>query len=219
MNALRKDLPAVPRRMQNLRIEERGYPVPWFVLWIDGKPDFRVIDTPKFHRALKYGNCWLCGEPVGALKTFVIGPMCAVSRTTSEPPCHHDCAVFAATACPFMILPKAKRREANLPEHNPVAGYHLDRNPGATCLWTTRTFKPFRPQQGGSGILIEVGDPVTAEWYAGGRLTSARTVLESIGSGMHHLWTMARNEGIEAMVELENCYARLMPLLPGAHAA
>jgi hypothetical protein len=216
MIELRKDLPPMPKRMRGLHIEARGYPVPWFVQWIDGKPDFRVVDSSKFVKALKHGNCWLCGEPMGVLKTFVIGPMCAVTRTTSEPACHHDCAEFAATACPFMILPKAKRREANLPAHAPIAGYHLDRNPGATCLWTTKTFKPFNPQQGGAGILIEVGEPVTVEWFSGGKRAGADPVMESISSGLHHLWRLARQQGIDAMVEFENCYARLMPLLPAS---
>jgi len=115
-----------------------------------------------------------------------------------------------------MILPKAKRREANLPAHAPIAGYHLDRNPGATCLWTTKTFKPFNPQQGGAGILIEVGEPVTVEWFSGGKRAGADPVMESISSGLHHLWRLARQQGIDAMVEFENCYARLMPLLPAS---
>jgi hypothetical protein len=31
---------------------------------------------------------------------------------------------------------------------------------------------------------------------------------------MHHLWTMAREQGVGAMVLLENYYARTMALLP-----
>jgi hypothetical protein len=198
--------------MRGLAIEERGYPVPWFVEWIDGKPDFRVIDSDKWTQAIRFGNCWLCGQPTGKFKTFVIGPMCAVNRVTSEPPCHLDCAQFAAMACPFMILPRAKRREANLPEHGKAAGFHLDRNPGATCLWTTTTYKPFRTNEGVAGVLIALGDPAAVEWYSQGARCSREPVIESIDSGLHFLWDMAKAEGIEAQVKLENCYARAMAL-------
>jgi hypothetical protein len=206
--------------MRTLPIEARGYPVPWFVEWIDGKPDFRVIDTAKFLAALKFGNCWLCGEPTGKYKTFVLGPMCSISRTTSEPPCHHDCATFAAMACPFMILPRSKRRTANLPtDFAEPAGIHIDRNPGAMALWTTTSFKTFRAGgTGGSnpGILIRVGEPMTVAWYSLGALCGRGPVMESIESGFHHLWDLAKGDGIESMVELENQYARMLPLLPAA---
>jgi len=92
----RKDLPEIPPRMRLLPIESRGYPVPWFVEWVDGKPDFRVMDRRKWGLAVRFGNCWLCGDPVGVRRTFVIGPMCGITRTTSEPANHHECASFAA---------------------------------------------------------------------------------------------------------------------------
>ena len=43
MTALCKDLPPLPRRFLGLPIDDRGYPVPWFVHWVDGKPDFRLV--------------------------------------------------------------------------------------------------------------------------------------------------------------------------------
>jgi hypothetical protein len=215
---LRPGLPPVPRRMQTLPLNDKGYPVPYFVEWIDGKPDFRVIDRAKFARALK-GACWLCGEPVGKYKTFVLGTMCTVTRTSSEPPCHLDCATFAAMACPFMILPRSKRRMANLPADKvEPAGFHIDRNPGAMALWTTTSFKPFNAREAGGrpGILIEVGEPISVEWYALGAVCGREPVLDSIESGFHHLWDMAKAESRDAMVELENQYARMQQWLPAA---
>lgn len=214
----RKGLPELPAKMRGLKIEERGYPVPWFVEWIDGKPDFRVIDSEKFFQAIRYGDCWLCGGRLGKFKTFVVGPMCVVNRTTSEPPCHLECARYAATACPFMILPTAKRRDANMPDHQPIAGQHLDRNPGATCLYTTLTFSPFKTEDlhpgAKAGILITMGEPRSVEWYAEGALCARGPVQESIDSGMHYLWAMARAQSINSMVLLENYYHRAMALLP-----
>ena len=39
--------------MQALPIDRRGFPVPWFVSWDDGGPDFRVIDRGKIVQAVK----------------------------------------------------------------------------------------------------------------------------------------------------------------------
>lgn len=212
----RKGLPPLPPRMRWLPIEERGYPVPWFVEWIDGKPDFRVIDQDKYVEAIRYGACWLCGDKLGKFKTFVVGPMCVINRTTSEPACHLECARYAVSSCPFMVIPTAKRRDANMPAHQPIAGQHLERNPGAMCLYTTLTFSQFNTADYGHapGVLITMGEPCSVEWYSEGIMCERGPVQESIDSGMHHLWAMARAQGIDSLVLLENYYHRAMALLP-----
>jgi hypothetical protein len=188
---VRKDLPFLPERMKKLPIDARGYPVPWFVQWIDGVPDFRITDRRKWGHCIRFNECWLCGEPIGRFKTFVLGPMCAVNRTTSEPPCHFACAEFAAIACPFLILPKAKRRDANLPEHKQMPGVTLARNPGATCLWTTRDYRLFsvddRAPSARTGQLLRVGDPEGVIWFAEGRAATRGEVWGSIESGLPFL--------------------------------
>lgn len=199
----RADLPPIPERMKLLPIDARGYPVPWFVDWINGQPDFRVMDRRKWWLSIRFGDCWLCGEPVGKFKTFVIGPMCAVNRTTSEPGCHWACAEFAAIACPFLTLPKAKRRDANLPEHGPQPGFCLERNPGATCLWTAQFYELFDASNvegmgavpgAGAGQLLRLGDPKTVQWFAEGRDATREEVWSSIESGLPFLEDMARRQ-------------------------
>lgn len=72
----------MPPRIARLPVNDAGYPVPWFVAWIDGKPDFRVIGPAKLPKAVKEGRCWICGDKItGPTVAFVIGPMCAVNRT------------------------------------------------------------------------------------------------------------------------------------------
>jgi hypothetical protein len=44
-------LPPPPSRMKVLKLDERGFPVPWFVHWEDGKPDFRIISPGKLWTA------------------------------------------------------------------------------------------------------------------------------------------------------------------------
>ena len=85
----------MPDRIRRLPVF-RGYPVPWFVAWLEnGEPEFRAMDRAKWSRAIKDGLCWVCGERLGAHRVFVIGPMCGVNKTTSEPPCHAECAEWS----------------------------------------------------------------------------------------------------------------------------
>lgn len=160
VTGLRPGLPILPQRMANLPIDSRGFPVPWFVEWIDGKPDFRVMSGEKFIRAIKFNLCWCCGQPMGAYKVFVAGPMCGINRTSAEPPSHRECAEFAAKACPFLTIPKMTRNDRNLPAHEKPAGEMIARNPGVTMLWTTKAYKPFEAD---GGILIEMGLPESVE--------------------------------------------------------
>jgi len=212
MTALRDGLPPLPQRMRSLPVDARGYPVPWFVQFIDGQPDFRVADGEKLVRALRGSCCWVCGEPVGKFKTFVIGPMCAVNRTSSEPPCHTDCAVFSATACPFLRLPKAQRRDANIPAG--VAdppGEFLTRNPGVTLLWTTLSYTRMKVD---GGVLFRLGDPTQVRWYAQARTATRAEILESIDSGMPTLREYADLDGGGAPAQLEKQYNEMLALLP-----
>src|SRR2546426_12752289 len=66
-----RSLETLPPRLRKLRVDARGYPVPWFVAWIDGPdgpetvPEFRAMDGRKFRAAVKQRLCWVCGEPLG----------------------------------------------------------------------------------------------------------------------------------------------------------
>lgn len=185
---LRPDLPPLPDRMRALPLDARGYPVPWFVAWIDGVPDFRVIGPDKIATAASQKRCWLCGVQLDRWKrfawegAFVIGPMCALNRTTSEPPCHRECAIFAATACPFLTRPNAERRAANLPaDHTAPAGVGLTRNPGVSLVWITRSWQWYPVV---NGVLCQVGDPREVLWFAEGREATRDEIEESIESGL-----------------------------------
>lgn len=212
----REGLPPLPPRMRKLPVDDRKYPVPWFVKWFDGKPDFRVANSIKFKSAVSYGLCWVCGESLGKFKTFVVGPMCTVNRITSEPACHLDCAQFAVTACPFMLLPAAQRKTAALPPKTMAPpGVHLDRNPGVTALWTTREFKliPMTDNR----RLISIGAPETIKWYHQGRDATRDEVQESLDDGFPVLWALARAAAVDSVVQLENAYAQVASLyLPAA---
>jgi hypothetical protein len=198
--------------MAHLPISDKGYPVPWFVEWIDGKPDFRIMDADKLIDAVRYKRCWVCGGTLGKFKTFVVGPMCVVNRTAAEPPSHHDCALFSATACPFLTLPKATRREANMPENKaPMPGIMIPRNPGVTCLWTVQHYRAYKTQR---GPLFNIGDPARVEWYAEKALATREQVSSSIETGMPILRGLAAEDGPDSMHELQLRYDVALSFIP-----
>lgn len=209
---IRPGLPPLPERMRWRPLDHRGYPIPYFVAWIDGKPDFRVMDPIKWEMCVQFRRCWLCGVQLGRNVAFVIGPMCAVNKTSSEPPSHLECATYAAMACPFLTMPKMERRDDRLPEGwKPPAGEMLRRNPGVTLVWVTKTFKVWNA---GNGKLIEIGPPQQTLWFAEGRTATRAEVLASIDSGLPALKAMADAEGPKASEALANQVFAAMALLP-----
>lgn len=182
-----------PLRMRSLPIY-RGYPVPWFVAWLnESEPEFRAMDPQKFKRAVRDRLCWVCGGHLGRWVTFVIGPMCGINRTSSEPPSHLDCARYSARNCPFLSKPQMNRRENDLPEdvHDP-GGFAIKRNPGATLLWTTQKYTLFGDGKG--GVLIDIGEPESMEWYFHGRVATRAEVEHSVETGLPTLAEMAAKE-------------------------
>lgn len=214
----------LPKHMRGLPFDHRGFPVPRFVSWfIDGKqapfgkgtPDFRVIDPVHYQNCIKKHACWICGEPMGRHTVFVIGPMCAINRISSEPPSHRSCAEFAAKVCPFLSRPLAKRGLSPLPEKTISApGTPLYHNPGVTCLWETQDFELFLA--GDRGNLIHLGDPESVDWFAHGRKAEFKEVADSLNSGLPSLITVAQAEGAEALKVLNWMIHRFinMDILP-----
>jgi len=183
-NPLRDGLPELPPKMRGLPIDERGYPVPFFVAIIDGKPDHRVADPRAQKACVEHNRCWICGGPLGRFRAFVIGPMCMVTETSGEPPSHLECAEYAVKACPFLARPKAKRREAGMPENlQAPAGVFIQRNPTAAGIWVTVTGGPFRAQLGKPGVLFDIGTPHAVQWYFEGGPATRAQVEASIDSG------------------------------------
>lgn len=204
----------MPTRMKKLPIDARGYPVPKFVKWVDDQPDFRVIDVEYLNRCIRHKFCWLCGERLGIHMAFCIGPMCAVNRVNSEPPSHLECAYFAVKACPFMTHPHRKRNEVDLPiDAKDSAGVQIERNPGVTLIWVTKSYKVFKA---GDGLLFKIGEPEKLEWYAKGRRATREEIMNSIETGLPLLRDMAEKEGEKAVAQFDRQVAIGMKLVPAA---
>jgi hypothetical protein len=207
----RVDMETLPARMRSLPVDERGYVVPWFVDWVDGKPEFRAMDRKKFVRAIREKLCWVCGEKLGVYLTFIAGPMCGINRTVSEPPSHHDCALWSALNCPFLSNPRMIRREDDIELVPNPAGFGLKRNPGVVLLRNTRVYEIFKPADG--GYLITMGEPESVEWYAEGRIARREEVIESIESGLPNLENVAalQTGGLEALQRQRARFERYLP--------
>lgn len=228
---LHPNLPPLPDRIKRLPVDHRGFPVPWFVEWFhrDGTvyanpeaphregdyPDFRVADARKLEIAYVQKRCWVCGDFLGRIFAFVIGPMCALNRISSELPSHRDCARFSARACPFLTKPAVERRSDNLPEGwHSAAGIQLLRNPGVTLVWVTDSYKAVPVDHGQQGVLFEIGPPLETEWYAEGRAATRAEIMASIDSGLPLLREGCPDE--EAKHALDRAYNEALELVPAA---
>ena len=211
---LRPELTELPLRMRGLPIDERGYPVPWFVPFIDGQPEFRMADAYRRSLAMSRGLCWVCGGTLGQHKVFLLGPMCGISRTTLEPPCHLQCAEWSVRNCPFLSRPHMVRRgreEVRELSDGNTPGEMIERNPGVTLLWRTRTWETFRDGRGGK--LIRVGVPEVVEWWAEGRAATRAEIEHSITTGLPALTAMAAGDTRELSM-IEASLAELRKLMP-----
>lgn len=213
--------PDMPRAMRQLPRDEVGRPVPFFVEFVDGKPDFRIMNHRNLVRALREKLCWVCGERLkrdrfaktGYSGTFVAGPMCLVNGTSAEPPCHYDCAVWSAKACPFLSQPKKVRRETNLPEGWVAPdGMSIPRNPGVAGCITTGNWSVFSPE--GGGVLIHFENPTAVEWLCEGRDATAAEVAYSLETGLPSLYAVAEEEGPHAVAALDSYVERTAKWVP-----
>ncbi len=221
---MRSDLKPLPDHMKNLPIDDRGYPVPWFVDWIEGHhefcdsiqrgpelgqstkpcncggrmiPEFRAMDREKFVRALRGRLCWVCGGQLGVHYSFVAGPMCGINRTSAEPPSHLDCAQWSAINCPFLSNPRMVRREDDAMNNPMIREQSADF--GLTRnpgVAMVYNTRSFEAFKNPRSrqVLITMGPPESVEWYAEGRTATREEVLESIAGGLPSLEAIARTD-------------------------
>lgn len=208
---LRPGLPDIPPEMQHLPVDERGYPVPFFVTWIDQKPEFRASSRQAVALCIENDLCWVCGTPLKGQQVFTIGPMCIINRISSEPPAHRACARFSARACPFLSKPQMVRRESGLPDGiEEGAGISIQRNPGVIALWFSKGHEIIRFPKGMLWHFTQ--SPAMVEWYCEGRMAKRREVEDSIIAGLPALQAAAEQDG--SIEYLPTQVAKAKKLLP-----
>lgn len=102
----------IPKELSHLKIDERGYPIPYFVSFINGKTEFRFIDQQRLEMIISRKVCHICGKKLlaGAFY-FIAGPVGLKNRISTDAAMHRVCAEFSLRACPHLYLKKADRRD------------------------------------------------------------------------------------------------------------
>lgn len=209
MSSHREIVKRMPLAMSKRPRDERGYPVPWFTPWHDGRWDFRFVEEGKAQQAVYESRCWICGEPRGPRCAYVAGTMCAVNRTSTEPPSHVECAIYAAKACPFLARPKMARPMNHEGVGEAMPGVMLDRNPGVAVVWITSS-----PSYDPAARLFGLGEPERVLWFAHSRPATRVEVMESIDSGLPSLRALAEQGGPDDLAGLEQMTADAVRLVP-----
>lgn len=103
----------VPEKMESLKKDHRGFPIPHAVL-IDseGTPHFKVNDSRKRDRCVKYKICSICGKPMARKVDgkiifdmwMVGGPGSAFHKNGAfiDGPVHEECSTYALKVCPYL---------------------------------------------------------------------------------------------------------------------
>lgn len=105
----------IPKFLEHLKVDERGYPIPFFVPKINGVYDFKYASEPKTVLCLKERKCYICGKKmVPDNHYFITGPVGQKNHVVSEPPMHCACAEFALKACPHMFYQAAERKSDDI---------------------------------------------------------------------------------------------------------
>lgn len=108
-----KNVP-LPRRMQILQKDPRGYPIPFIVLRdSDGRPHFTINDDQKVEWALRRHLCGICGQKLYPKRQWLVGgPLSAFHDHGAyiDGPLHRECAEYALQVCPFLAAPNYSRR-------------------------------------------------------------------------------------------------------------
>jgi hypothetical protein len=112
-----------------------------------------------------------------------------------------------------MIKPQMVRRDVSgLEDVVKPAGQMIERNPGVTLLWRSRTWSPFRVD---NGVLFDVSEPTSVEWWKEGRPATREEALESIETGYPILLEAAKAQGTrQAVKTLEWELRRAETLVP-----
>lgn len=143
-----RQLPEIPKSLSHLKIDKRGYPIPYFVGYINGEPEFRLTDARKQHKCIEKKLCGICGKKItSGVYVFISGILGYTNRISSDPAMHESCARFSLEICPHLHFEKTDRRENGI-EHikQDVAGMVLTK-PKILMLARADKYKDFKAEQ------------------------------------------------------------------------
>lgn len=104
----------IPKELAHLKIDSRGYPIPYFVSEINGKPEFRFIRPERIEMIIERKVCHICGKKLSDdFVYFISGPMGLQNKISTDAAMHRVCAEFSLFACPHLFLQKSERRRGD----------------------------------------------------------------------------------------------------------
>lgn len=110
---MRPDI-VIPKELAHLKLDDRGYPIPFFAPIVDKKVNFRFADKDKIATCMKRRLCGICGKKLPKDYCYnVTGPLGLKNRIGSDAMMHEVCARFSMMACPHMYYQRAERKEGS----------------------------------------------------------------------------------------------------------
>jgi hypothetical protein len=97
----------LPKKMRALRLDHRGYPVPFIVLNdMAGKPVFTANDSIRQARCIVEKRCPICGSRLDRIFWFVGGPLSAFHEygLYNDSAMHKECMEYALRVCPYLAM-------------------------------------------------------------------------------------------------------------------
>lgn len=79
-----------------------GLPVPEIVEWVNGKPDFRLVDPKKWLFHYQHKLCAICGKKLSLSCYWVGGALSKNNHYFTDGPMHELCAKESIKLCPFL---------------------------------------------------------------------------------------------------------------------
>jgi len=99
----------IPARMSHLKVDPRGYAIPYgVVIDRDGTVHFAINDERVRISSIESNLCSLCGKPLLRGRWFVGGPLAAFHPYGAfiDPPMHYECSHYALQVCPYLAAPR-----------------------------------------------------------------------------------------------------------------
>jgi hypothetical protein len=102
----------IPDRMKHLKLDPRGYPIPYGVaIDRDGVAHFAINDEAVRQHIIREGLCSICGTKLFRGRWLIGGALSAftVQGAFLDPPMHDECAHFSLQTCPYLAAPRYGR--------------------------------------------------------------------------------------------------------------
>lgn len=105
-----------PAAIARLPKDDRGFPITFVALIVDGKPDFTTIDAQKILACIERRLCGMCGERIMSTDRvgFIGGPLSIENRNFLDPWMHLWCARYAMQVCPHIVHDNSRYKKQDL---------------------------------------------------------------------------------------------------------